>query len=227
MRGDGDRSPEGMPLLKNDEVFWQPTASENAPYLSWGSSGGDFAALWDHTRRRWNWIVNALAEAGMSAPRGRVIEFGSGMGLLDDLIDDPESRFTMLDHTSDFIAESPRPLSPRCHHVLWSSESLEMLHAAPERYDWLLSIAVFYHVDDVTAAALILELGALLRPGGHVLIEGFTPATATNVRADANRSRLFLRYPTYTLNLDLLRDALAPEYEELRREGVLLYRKRG
>ena len=38
--------------------------------------------------------------------------------------------------------------------------------------------------------------------------------------------RLFDAYPSYPINLDLLRDTLDPEYEELTRHEVLVYRKR-
>jgi SAM-dependent methyltransferase len=213
-------------MLKNDEIFWRPTESENAPYLSWGSSGGDFGVLWDHTRKRWDSILRTLDRAGIPAPRGRIVEFGSGMGLLDELIEDADTRITMLDNNSDYIAARPRPLSARCRHVLWTKANLDMLQSEPSEYDWLMSIAVFYHVDDATAVGLIAELGKLLRPAGRVLIDGFTVATADAVRAAGNRRRLFARYPTYLLDLDLLRDALAPEYREVWRDGLLVYEKR-
>jgi len=72
-------------MLKNDEVFWMPTEMDNAAYRSWGGSEGDFAKLWEHSVARWQWIRHQLSRIGVSAPRGKVIEFGSGMGLLDDL----------------------------------------------------------------------------------------------------------------------------------------------
>lgn len=212
-------------VLKNDEIFWQPAGGDNAPYLSWGSSGGDFEVLREHSRKRWGSILNNLTRAGLPHPKGNILEFGSGMGLLDELIDDPASRLTMLDHTAEYIAQRPFALSSRCRHVLWSSANLDALQAEPADYDWLLSIAVFYHVDDATAAALIRELGVLLRRGGHVLIRGFTRATADWVREAGTRERLFGRYPTYPLDLDRLSAALAPEFVEQCRDGVLVYRK--
>jgi GrpB-like predicted nucleotidyltransferase (UPF0157 family) len=90
-----------------------------------------------------------------------------------------------------------------------------------------MSIAVFYHLDTSTAAALIRELAMLLRPGGHVLIEGWNPATPEQVRALSSRDRLFSMYPNYPLDVDLLAAALGPELEERWRDGILLYRKRG
>jgi 2-polyprenyl-3-methyl-5-hydroxy-6-metoxy-1,4-benzoquinol methylase len=213
-------------VLKNDEVFWQPNDTHNAPRLSWGSSGGDFETLWRHTQERCRYILETLTEANLPHPRGKIVEFGSGMGLLDDVIDDPSSTITMLDHTPDYISQRPHPLSARCRHVVWSKNNLRMLQDEPPDYDWFLSIAVFYHVDDLTAAALIREIGKLLRPGGHVLIRGFTPATAETMREMADSKRLFRRYPDYVLNLALLGEALAPDYEELHRHHVLVYRKR-
>jgi SAM-dependent methyltransferase len=211
-------------LLKNDEACWQPRDAQEAASLSWGSSNGNFAVLWNHSRGRWRRILKALKGAGIAPPRGRIVEFGSGMGLLDDLLEDAEA-ITMLDHTDGYLAHRPHPLSARCRHVLWSRESVDALLAEPADYDWLVSIAVFYHIDDTTAAALILKLGQVLRPGGSVLIEGFNPAAVHWVRQEASNDRLFRRYPNYALNLDLLRDALAPDYDEVLRGEVLVYRK--
>ena len=213
-------------MLKNDEIFWEPNEQRNAALLSWGGSEGDFAVLWAHTQRRWAWILECLARTGVPAPSGRVVEFGSGMGLLDDLLDHTTSSIVMLDHTEAYLEQRPRPLSPRCRPVRWSSEALDGLQTERGSYDWLISVAVFYHVDDATAVALVRELGELLRPGGYVVIEGWSPATPDRVRDMAERQRLFARYPSYVLNVDLLGATLALEYEELCREGILLYRKR-
>jgi SAM-dependent methyltransferase len=213
-------------MLKNDEIFWQPTADANAPYLSWGNSRGDFALLFEHSRTRWQKIVEGLDRAGIPRPSGNIVEFGAGMGLLDDLIEDPEARLTLLDHTSDYIAQRDRPLSQRARHVLWTERNLTALQAGPSDYDWLISVGVFYHIDLTSAAALIFQLGRLLRPGGRVLLEGFMPMTPEWVREEATRQRLFLRYPTYPIDVDALSQVLAPEYEELSRKHFLLFRKR-
>ena len=212
-------------MLRNDEAFWEPNERRNAALLSWGASEGDFDVLWAHTRRRWKLILYSLAQAGAPAPSGRVVEFGSGMGLLDDLLDDTTSSIVMLDNTEAYLEQRPQPLSPRCRPVRWSSEALDDLQTERGSYDWLISVAVFYHLDDATAVALIRELGELLKPGGYVLIMGWNPATPGQIREMANRQRLFTRYPSYALNVDILREALALEYEELCRDGVLLYRK--
>jgi hypothetical protein len=71
-------------MLKDDEVFWQPSDTHNAPRLSWGSSNGNFEVLWDHTKNRWNRTLQILSREGLPHPRGKIVEFGSGMGLLDD-----------------------------------------------------------------------------------------------------------------------------------------------
>src|SRR5262249_31314319 len=212
-------------MLKNDESFWLPDVTRSAASLSWSGSDGDFSKLWEHCQRRWGFIVRKLTQVGAPFPGGRVIEFGSGMGLLDDLLDDRSSCLVMIDHTEAYLRERPRPLSSRCRHVLWSPEGLDSLRAESASYDWLISLAVFYHVEDVTAAALILELGKLLKPGGYVLVAGWNPASAEMVRQMSSSQRLFSRYPRYVINLDLLRDVIAPDYQELCREGILLYRK--
>src|SRR5262249_570313 len=110
-------------------------------------------------------------------------------------------------------------------HLEWSVETIATLQAEAGTFDWVISIAVFYHLDDATAVALIRELGRLLAVGGYVLIEGWNTATAEELRQSAVTDRLFSRYPRYFLNLDLVRDALRPEFHELCREDVLLYRK--
>jgi 2-polyprenyl-3-methyl-5-hydroxy-6-metoxy-1,4-benzoquinol methylase len=212
-------------MLKNDEIFWKPDEGRNAALLSWGGSEGDFPVLWAHSQRRWSYILQCLAQTGIPAPSGRVVEFGSGMGLLDDLLDDTTSSIVMLDHTDAYIEQRSRPLPPRCRHVLWSPQGLDALQREPASYDWLISVAVFYHVDDATAAALVRELGKLLKPGGYVLIEGWNSATPDSMREIADRKRLFARYPNYLLNVDLLRETLAPEYRALCSEGILLLQK--
>jgi hypothetical protein len=111
-------------MLKNDEIFWEPDEQRNAALLSWGGSDGDFEVLWAHTQKRWEWILHCLARTGVPAPSGRVVEFGSGMGLLDDLLDHTTSNIVMLDHTEEYLEQRPRPLSPRCQPVRWSSEAL-------------------------------------------------------------------------------------------------------
>jgi 2-polyprenyl-3-methyl-5-hydroxy-6-metoxy-1,4-benzoquinol methylase len=212
-------------MLKNDETFWVPTKTSNAACRSWGSSQGDFAKLWVHSAIRWKAIRHKLSQVGVPAPSGRIVEFGSGMGLLDDLLDDSCSCLVMMDHCDAYIRERARPLSTRCRNVLWNREGLAHLHAEPPSYDWFISLAVFYHVEDPTAAALIRELGKVLKPGGHVLIYGWNSATPEKVREMSTQHRLFDNYPTYVLNLDLLQEALEPDYEELCRETILLYRK--
>jgi 2-polyprenyl-3-methyl-5-hydroxy-6-metoxy-1,4-benzoquinol methylase len=212
-------------MLKNDEIFWAPTETSNAARKSWRGSGGDPSRLWESSVTRWQVIRRRLARAGVRPPAGRIVEFGAGLGLLDDLLDGSCSSILMLDHTDAYIRDRTTPLSPRCRHVLWSQESLDALQAEPASYGWVISLAVFWHVDDATAAALVRELGKLLKPGGHVLVHGWNPATVEKVREMSTRRRLFDRYPTYVLNPDLLRKTLAPTYQEVCRDTVLLYRK--
>jgi 2-polyprenyl-3-methyl-5-hydroxy-6-metoxy-1,4-benzoquinol methylase len=213
-------------MLKNDEAFWVPTKTSNAASRSWGGSQGDFAKLWGHSAARWMAIRHKLSQVGVPAPSGRIVEFGSGIGLLDDLLDDSCSCLVMVDHCDAYIRQWGRPLSARCRHVLWSREGLARLHAEPPCYDWLILLAVFYHVEDPTAAALIRQLGKVLKPGGYALIHGWNSATTEKVREMSTQRRLFDRYPTYVLNLDLLQETLEPDYQELCHKTILLYRKR-
>lgn len=206
-------------------MFWKPDKEENVVSLSWGGSGGDFSKLWEHSQNRWNGVKANLARLNIAPPSGRIVEFGTGMGLLDDLIEDKNAVILMLDHTQAYIKERSKSLSARCRLVLWTPDNLETLCSEPGSYDWLISIAVFYHVEDITAAALILELGKLLKPGGYVLIQGWNRSTPEEIRQRANKERLFSRYPNYLLNLDLLKSALAPDYRELSRQDLLLYQK--
>jgi 2-polyprenyl-3-methyl-5-hydroxy-6-metoxy-1,4-benzoquinol methylase len=150
-------------MLKNDEFFWVPSKTSNAACRSWGGSEGDFAKLWENSATRWQAIRHKLARLGIPAPSGRIIEFGSGMGLLGDLLYESCSCLVMVDQCDAYIRERARPLSARCRHVLWSPEGLARLQAEPPSYDWFIALAVFWHVDDPTAAALIREFGKLAR----------------------------------------------------------------
>src|SRR5215813_12559480 len=122
-------------MLKNDEIFWLLNKTANAAYLTWGSSEGDFSKLWTFSQKRWKLILKNLARVSSPFPSGRIIEFGSGMGLLDDLLDDNSSCIVMLDHTDAYLRERPHPLKPRCRHVLWSPEGLNNLQAESASYD--------------------------------------------------------------------------------------------
>ena len=64
-----------------------------------------------------------------------------------------------------------------------------------------------------------------MKPGGHVLIEGFRLATTDLLTEIGGKRRLFSRYPEYGLSPDLLQGELAPTYRERWREGILLYEK--
>src|SRR5436305_3233978 len=86
-------------MLKNDETFWTPTDETDAARLSWSSSGGDVTALRVQTHHRWRHCLEMLARADLPVPSGKVVEFGAGMGFLDDLLDDTCSNILMLDHT--------------------------------------------------------------------------------------------------------------------------------
>ena len=153
-------------MLRNDEVFWHPSQSSNAARLSWGGSEGDFANLWDHSTKKWKSIVRTLRDANLPSPRGKIVEFGPGMGLLDDLLDQTTTEILMLDHTAAYIQQRATPLSARCRHVLFARDNLvELLQSEAESCDWLLSISVFYHVDDATAVATHSGVGETAETG--------------------------------------------------------------
>jgi 2-polyprenyl-3-methyl-5-hydroxy-6-metoxy-1,4-benzoquinol methylase len=213
-------------MLKNDEIFWHPGNDKNAARLSWGGSDGDFERLWDHSNNKWKSIVRTLQDSALPAPAGKIVEFGPGMGLLDDLLDQTTTEFLMLDHTDAYIGERTRSLSARCRHVLFTRDNLEdLLQKEAGCWDWLLSISVFYHVDDATAVALILELGKLLKPGGYVLIYGSNVSTPEMLRERGTLERLFARYPQYFINWDLVKSSLVPDYREVHRSGFVVYQK--
>jgi 2-polyprenyl-3-methyl-5-hydroxy-6-metoxy-1,4-benzoquinol methylase len=213
-------------MLKNDEIFWHPSESENAARLSWGSSEGDFEKLWDHSTKKWKSIVRTLRDGNLPPPRGKIVEFGPGMGLLDDLLDQTTTEILMLDHTSAYIQQRATPLSARCRHILFTQDNLAgLLQDEAESWDWLLSISVFYHVDDATAVALIGELGKLLKPGGYVLIYGWNDSTPDMLRDRGKIERLFARYPQYFINWDLVQSSLALDYREVHRKGIVVYQK--
>jgi 2-polyprenyl-3-methyl-5-hydroxy-6-metoxy-1,4-benzoquinol methylase len=205
-------------MLQNDLVFWHPTETENAAYLSWGSSQGKFETLYNHTVERWNSITGKLESCNLRIG-GKVAEFGAGMGLLDEMVE-PGAELLLLDHTDVYIKQRPKPLSSRCEPMIFNADNLRKLQAERgNRYDWLVSIATFYHVEIITAAALILELGKVVKPGGHVMIHGFNPCqNGGDVRGRATFAHLFRKYPDYVLDLNFLGKALVPEYEEIFRD---------
>jgi 2-polyprenyl-3-methyl-5-hydroxy-6-metoxy-1,4-benzoquinol methylase len=213
-------------MLKNDEIFWYPNESSNAVRLSWGGSAGDFEKLWDHSTKKWKHIVRTLRDAKLPSPRGKIVEFGPGMGLLDDLLDQTTSEILMLDHTSAYIQQRAAPLSARCRHVLFTEDNLvQLLQSEAESYDWLLSLSVFYHIDDATAVAIISELGKLLKPGGYALIYGWNDSTPEMLRERGTIERLFARYPQYFINWNLVQSSVAPDYRQVHRKGIVVYQK--
>lgn len=216
-------------MLKNDEVFWKPEGEVTAVTLSWGGSGGQFDRLWELSKRRWEHTLKVLRQdAELPLPSGKIVEFGSGMGLLDDLIDDDLSELLMLDVTKGYIEERTHPLTSRCRHVLFKPETLTELQCSEsESFDWLICIAVFYHLDEVTAVALIAELGKLIKPGGYVLIRDWNELTIEALREVATVDRLFSSYPRYFIDTARVGAALALGFTEAYRgKEVLVYQKR-
>jgi SAM-dependent methyltransferase len=102
---------------------------------------------------------------------------------------------------------------------------MELLQSEAGSCDWLLSLSVFYHVDDATAVAIISELGKLLKPGGYALIYGWNDATPDMLRDRGKLERLFARYPQYFINWDLVQSSLAPDYRQVHRKGIVVYQK--
>jgi SAM-dependent methyltransferase len=110
--------------------------------------------------------------------------------------------------------------------VLFSQDNLlDLLRSETESSDWLLSLSVFYHVDEATAVAIISELGRLLKPGGYALIYGWNDSTPAMVRERGTLERLFARYPQYFINWNLIESSLAPDYREVHRDGIVVYQK--
>ena len=182
-------SRSGPIMLKNDEIFWHPSQKGNASCLSWGGSGGDFGKLWNHSKKKWKFIVDTLRDANLPLPL-------------------------------------ETPLSARCRHLLFTRDNLmELLRSEAESCDWLLSLSVFYHVDDATAVAIISEMGKLLKPGGYALIHGWNDSTPAILRERGNLERLFARYPQYFINWDLVQSSLALDYRKIYRNGIVVYQK--
>jgi 2-polyprenyl-3-methyl-5-hydroxy-6-metoxy-1,4-benzoquinol methylase len=192
-------------MLKNDQSFWDP-GCVNPVKLSWGRSDGDFTKLLEHSILRWGVIAERLIKDGVGTPSGHVIEFGAGMGLSDDLLDNSVTKITMLDHSPGYLAARPKPLSSRCEYKKWDPSVLHDGHA----YDWLLIMAVFYHVDTATAVALLIELSKVIRQGGKILVYGWDDQSKDNLRADAY-NRLFGNYPHYCVNAAAVIEAVTPE----------------
>jgi SAM-dependent methyltransferase len=130
-----------------------------------------------------------------------------------DQIEGIEKHVRVMVRVSDAveIRHSVVTTPPRHRRCRTGRATLARLHAEPPSYDWFISIAVFWHVEDPTAAALIREFGKLLKPGGYVLIEGWNSATPEKMREMSTHHRLFSSYPTYVLNLDLLQKTLEPD----------------
>lgn len=202
-------------MLANDAKFWSPKGREEAAELSWGSSQGDTEVLRSHTWKRWHMIVESLVRSGVGTPSGVVAEFGAGVGLMDEVLDEGTTKFFMLDHTAAYIETRREPLNPRCRHLIWSERALDRLRC--EELDWFMSFAVFYHVDEATALALMHEFSQALKPGGKILIYGWNEHgqdTMSRIKQSA-RKRLFTDYPEYFIRMKEVCAALAPECRTL------------
>jgi 2-polyprenyl-3-methyl-5-hydroxy-6-metoxy-1,4-benzoquinol methylase len=200
-------------MLKNDERFWTITRKFNAATQSWGSSNGDFALLWQHTIDRWQIICGYLAAAKIGKPRGNVIEFGAGLGHLDDLLDTRVKSLLLLDHSDAYLKCRLKPLSRRTRFLRWNKPNFNNLRNNGEQFDWWMSIAVFYHIDTASAVTLLLESAKLLKLGGYMLVHGWNDMTRETLRANPNR--LFDTYPQYSIHMDQISDAVSPELSEI------------
>lgn len=187
-------------MLANDAFFWTPTDLKDAVSLSWSASYGEYKKLYDHSVRTLMNIRHRIP----AIPCGKIVEFGSGLGILDDLLPPDVSELALIDHTHKFLAERPMPLSDRCRFTLLSD-----IGTLPDGYfDLAISIRVFYHIDTITAIAIIRELGRLIRQGGFVVIQGFYENTKEMARKFAEMQRLTIKDPNYIIDLELIKETV-------------------
>ena len=203
-------------MLKNDELFWKIGRKRDAVTQSWGSSKGDIVVLWKHALKRWQIICGYLAAAKIRKPHGSVVEFGAGLGHLDDLLGSSVENLLLLDHSDGYLKNRPKPLSRRASFLRWNKHNFTRLQAQGEQFDWWISIAVFYHIDTASAVALLLESSKLIKRGGHMMVYGWNLPTRESLRADLNR--IFDTYPQYCIDMDQISEAVSPELSEVCRK---------
>jgi ubiquinone/menaquinone biosynthesis C-methylase UbiE len=131
----------------------------------------DRAPEWDTPERaeRARAIARLIIEVTTPAPDARVLELGSGTGLLGlELLPHvgsvvlADASGGMLDVAAAKIASGTHPGARTMRHVLTVDP------VPDERFDLVVSLMALHHVPD-TAAAL-RDLAAMLAPGGRIAI---------------------------------------------------------
>ncbi len=126
------------------------------------------ARFWTGQGREYEDLAERIALRRLLPPRGRrLIEVGAGFGRLADLYQGYE-QVILLDYAKSGLREAQDRLG-RSSHLLYVAADLYRLPLAPATCDTVVTVRVLHHVADVPAA--LSGLAALLRPGGHYVLE--------------------------------------------------------
>ena len=131
-------------------------------------AGNDLEVLADMPNY-YSWIMEAFAPH----VRGRVIEYGAGVGTISERLAPLAEQLTLVEPSANLI-DRLRARFAGSAKVIVTAESLEahVAQLAPGSVDAIVMVNVLEHIADDRGA--LRQLTAALKPGGHLLL--FVPA---------------------------------------------------
>lgn len=216
-------------MLANDAIYWRAHDLPDAINKSWSSARGDYSTYANGRKADWRHDILPVIT---TLPQGRVdltrtIDFGCGLGIMDEVLDTNTVELLMLDGNDTFISRRPTPLSKRCDFKTFSRETLDELKSSKcAHYTAALIINVLYHLDTTATLALSRALLELVRPGGHLVSYGYSDHGYSNLTATSEHT-LFDQYPHYLVDMTMIVSSLKSIADlEFQREGFSVFRKR-
>ena len=107
----------------------------------------------------------------------RILDVGGGASTLaDDLLDAGMTHVSVLDISGSALEAARQRLGPRASKVRWIEGDITSLELEPASVDVWHDRAVFHFLTDPKdRAAYVRQVRSAVRPGGHVIVEAFSP----------------------------------------------------
>jgi SAM-dependent methyltransferase len=179
---------------------------ENGSYADRSSSiGGRTLEVLAQTERLNEWLYSKLA----GAVRGDVLEVGSGIGNLSRLILRSADTAVLTDVEPRYLdmLRASYAANPKVTVTAYDLEAPPPPEIAARRFDAIVAVNVIEHLED--DVGVVQRLGALLKPGGRLLV--YVPACPFAYGTMDAALGHFRRYTPESLGTLLRRAGLSAE----------------